>query len=125
MEGSKLTRTMSVQKRLQDQEKEEEQKRKTESTADEKIRQNQEQVKEVKNIMQQNIEKALQRDVNLSKLESNVADLKASSEEFQTVSAKTKSHFAWKNKKWTIILIVVVICVLLALGLGLYFFFKK
>lgn len=87
---------------------------------DDKIKQNQAQVKEITNIMQQNIEKALQRDVNLSNLERNVDNLQVNSEDFKTVAKKTKQKFVWKNRKWTIILIVVIVVILLLLALGIY-----
>ena len=97
----------------------------SESAMDDIIRRNQAQVREVTDIMQQNIQKALDRDISLTILENNVDNLEASAGEFRVASKKTRSKFLWKNRKWTLILIAVIVIILaivilaLVLGLGL------
>ena len=93
--------------------------------SDDKIRQSQQQVKEITNIMQQNIEKALQRDVNLTNLESNIQNLQVSSEDFKAVSKKTKKKYLWKNRKWTIVLVLVILIIITLVGLGIGLSFKR
>lgn len=92
---------------------------------DDKLKQSQRQVKEITNIMQQNIEKALQRDVNLAQLEQSADSLQINADDFKRTSTKTKKKFLWKNRKWTIVLIVVILLILLILALGIYFGFSK
>lgn len=87
-----------------------------------KIQQNQAQVRDLTDIMQQNIEKAMQRDINLQVLENNVENLQENASQFQQTSYKTKRWYIWKNRKWTIILVIVIVIILallaLAIGLG-------
>ena len=92
---------------------------------DDQITQNQPQVKESTNIMQQNIERALERDVNLTNLENKTEALQISSEEFKTVSNKTKKKYLWKNRKWTIILIAVILVIIAILAIGIGVSFSK
>jgi hypothetical protein len=95
------------------------------SAMDDIIKRNQAQVREVTNIMQQNIQKALDRDISLTILENNVDNLEQSSSEFKVATKKTRSKYLWKNRKWTMILIAVIATIVglailgLILGLGL------
>jgi hypothetical protein len=95
------------------------------SAMDDIIKRNQAQVREVTNIMQQNIQKALDRDISLTILEDNVNNLEQSSSEFKVATKKTRSKYLWKNRKWTVIMIAVIATIVglailgLILGLGL------
>lgn len=95
------------------------------ASMDDIINRNQAQIKEVTNIMQQNIQKAMDRDISLTILENNVDNLQASAGEFQISTKKTHQKYLWKNRKWTVILIAVVVTIMviiilgLALGIGL------
>lgn len=88
---------------------------------DAKIQQNQAQVRDLTNIMHQNIELAMQRDINLNALDTNIQDLEVNAGEFRTIARKTKRWYIWKNRKWTMILalVVIIIVLLLCLAIGL------
>jgi hypothetical protein len=95
------------------------------ASADDVLKRNQAQVREVTQIMQQNIQKALDRDISLTALETNVDNLQQSSTEFKVATRKTRSKFLWKNRKWTLILIAVIATLIgltilgIILGVGL------
>ena len=93
----------------------------TVSYVDEQINRNQVQVNDLTNVMQQNLAKVMDRDMNLANLESSANELNNRANQFQTTSNKTKKRFIWKNRKWTIILVVTVIAILaiIALAIGL------
>jgi t-SNARE complex subunit (syntaxin) len=73
------------------------------------------QVRDLQDIMKQNIEKGMNRGVNLEQLSTNIEDLENNATQFNVTSNKTKSKFIWKNRKWTCILIVVIILIVLIL----------
>lgn len=89
------------------------------ASTEDKIRYTQNQVNEITNIMHQNIERALQRDVNLSHLENKTESLQINAEDFKTTSKKTHKHFLWKNRKWTLILLLVIAIIIAAIALGI------
>jgi hypothetical protein len=88
---------------------------------DEKIRNNRAQVNDLTNVMHQNLQKVMERDINLTNLQENADNLNYRAEDFHTTTRKTKRWFIWKNTKWTIILIltILLIIVIIALGIGL------
>lgn len=88
---------------------------------DDKIQRNKEQIKDLTNIMKENINKAMERDVNLSELNRNAEDLEFRATDFKRTSTKAKRHFFTKNAKWTVILIIVILIILaiIALIIGL------
>ena len=73
------------------------------------------QVRDLKDIMKQNIEKGMNRGVNLEQLNQNIEDLENDASQFNVVTKKTKSKFIWKNRKWTCILIIVIVLIVLIL----------
>jgi hypothetical protein len=85
---------------------------------DNAIRRNQAQVREVTQIMQQNIEKALNRDINLTILEGNSERLNESAQDFKVSSVKTKRKYWCKNAKWSVILACVILSIILIIVLG-------
>ena len=77
----------------------------------------QDQIQDVTGIMQQNIDKVVQRGENLQNLESKSEGLEHSSHMFQKKAHKVERKMWWKSKKYTIILIVIVtIIILITLG---------
>lgn len=89
----------------------------TQENSDDKIRRNKEQIRDITNQMKQNIDKAMERDVNMSELNRNADDLEFRATDFKRTSTRAKKHFFMKNAKWTIILIVVVLLILIIIGL--------
>jgi hypothetical protein len=89
---------------------------------DDKITYNRSQLNDITNIMHQNLEKVMDREINLKNLEQNADHLNIQANQFQTNSTKTKRFFIFKNAKWTTILIVTIILIIiiiaLAIGLG-------
>ena len=89
---------------------------------DSKIAQNRNQIDYVTTLMQANIEKTLQRDVNLNHLELNAENLQSQAEVFKTNTIKTRKLFCWKSKKWGITLLILVLVlialIILAIVLG-------
>lgn len=90
------------------------------SNQDEQIQRNQDQVREITQVMQQNMQNILERDINLENLNKNADNLNNQANVFQTTSHRTKNRFKCKNTKWTIIVIIVVLLAIgiIALGLG-------
>lgn len=72
------------------------------------------QVESVKEIMKDNLNKVLERDVSLHELENRTENLETSANLFQTRAIRARRLFACKSRKWTII---IVICVLVLLGI--------
>ena len=101
----------------------------TVSYVDEQIDRNRVLVNDLTNVMQQNLTKVMDRDLNLANLESSANELNYRANQFKTTSNETKKWFIWKNTKWTIILVVTVIVILaiiaLAIGLGVGLSQKK
>ncbi|KAI8914313.1 synaptobrevin-domain-containing protein [Gorgonomyces haynaldii] len=67
----------------------------------------QQQVDEVINIMNQNIEKVMDRGERLENLNNKTDDLAAASLSFKKSSAKVESEMWWKNLKLTLVLVGV------------------
>lgn len=84
---------------------------------DEKIKKNKEQIRDLTKIMEDNINRAMDRDIRLSDLNRNAEDLEYRATDFKRTSNRAKNHFFTKNMKWTIILIAVVLIILLIIGL--------
>jgi hypothetical protein len=89
---------------------------------DSKIAQNRSQIDYVTTLMQANIQKTLERDVNLNRLELNAENLQSQAEVFKTNTIKTKRFFSWKSKKWGFFLFIFVLTlialIILAIVLG-------
>ena len=87
------------------------------------------QVDELRDVMRNNIRKALDRGANLEDLNERTEDLNEQANQFKKTSGKTKSKFVWKNRKWTIILISVifflVVLIILGIVLGITLSTKK
>jgi len=71
------------------------------------------QVDEVVGIMKDNIEKVLERDVNLSELDERADSLHAEASTFKQHSLDLSSRLWWKNIKIMIMIAVIVIILLL------------
>ncbi|XP_029441050.1 vesicle-associated membrane protein 8-like [Rhinatrema bivittatum] len=71
------------------------------------------QVDNVKNIMTQNINRVLEREVKLDELVIRTDDLQASAHAFQKTSAKIARKTWWKNRKMTVIIVLVVLMVVI------------
>jgi ABC-type sugar transport system permease subunit len=79
---------------------------------DDQIQSNRAQVDDLTNVMRQNINMALDRDIQLNKLDRHIENLEMSAGEFRTTTVNTKKKYWWKNVKWTIILITVIVLIL-------------
>ncbi|KAI9184489.1 Vesicle membrane receptor protein (v-SNARE) [Blastocladiella emersonii ATCC 22665] len=79
----------------------------------------QNQVNEVVGIMQQNIEKVMERGERLDTLQNKTEDLNHSAGQFRRGATKVRKQMWWKNMKLKIIIALVVIAVLLAIILPL------
>jgi len=78
-----------------------------------KLQQTQTQVNEVVDIMRENVEKVIDRDIKLSELDDRANALQQGASQFETQAAKLKSKFWWKNMKMWIILIVIGLIVVI------------
>ncbi|KAI9018965.1 synaptobrevin [Hyaloraphidium curvatum] len=78
----------------------------------------QQELEEVKVIMQDNLNKAIERGENLQDLQLKTEELQESSQQFQKTAKEVKRQMWWKDTKMQIIIGVVVVCVL-ALIIGL------
>ena len=83
------------------------------------------QVEDLKDAMRENINKAMNRGIQLEQLDSKVEDLYINSNTFQKTSSKTKNKYKWENIKWTILLIAVISIILLVIILAITLSFKK
>ena len=75
-------------------------------------------LKEVKDIMRGNIEKALERDVNINELAEKSDELAEGAQRFQKKANAVKKHMWWENCKsstalWIIIAIVIAFIILI------------
>ncbi|CAF0803527.1 unnamed protein product [Brachionus calyciflorus] len=87
---------------------------------DGQIRQNQEQVNAVKQIVHQNIEKLYERGEKLEDLNRKADNLQYTASEFQKTTVKTNRLFMWKNFKWALILAFVVVAVIVIIVLSIW-----
>jgi hypothetical protein len=69
-------------------------------------------VDEIKQIMHENIQKAIQRDVKLSDLEQSAENLENQASEFQTTTNIVRENALFKKRKWTVVLIAIVLTIL-------------
>jgi vesicle-associated membrane protein 4 len=92
---------------------------KSSSNIDDKIRQNQIQVDDLKITMKDNMVKVLDRGQKLEDLEQSANNLENQASMFQVTSKKVKKWALCKNRKWTLILIVVIIAIILIIALGI------
>ena len=87
------------------------------NTIDRQIFQNQAQVNDLTNIMHENINKVMERDINLTILDERTDNLNNQASDFRNTARDTKKFYICKNRKWTIILIVTVLIILAVIGL--------
>ncbi|XP_052650440.1 vesicle-associated membrane protein 1 isoform X3 [Harpia harpyja] len=88
----------------------------TNLSSNRRLQQTQAQMKEVVDIMCVNVDKVLQRDEELSKLDDRADALQAGASQFESSAAKLKRKYWWKNCKMMIMMgvigaIVVVVIV--------------
>jgi len=76
-----------------------------------KLQQTHAQVNEVVDIMRENVEKVIDRDIKLSELDDRADALQQGASQFETQAAKLKRKYWWKNMQMWIILIAVGIIV--------------
>ncbi|XP_033014962.1 vesicle-associated membrane protein 8 isoform X1 [Lacerta agilis] len=81
--------------------------------ASDKVKNLQNEVEGVKNIMTQNVERMLARGENLDHLRNKTEDLEATSEHFKTTSQKVARKYWWKNAKMIIIICIIVAIILI------------
>ncbi|KAI8065772.1 synaptobrevin-domain-containing protein [Gongronella butleri] len=72
----------------------------------------QQQVDDVVNIMQQNIDKAMNRGERLDDLQNKTEDLNATSSQFRRGANQVRKRMWWKDCKWKIIIALTVIIIL-------------
>ncbi|KAI7902205.1 synaptobrevin-domain-containing protein [Cokeromyces recurvatus] len=77
----------------------------------------QQQVDEVVNIMQENIDKVMQRGERLDDLRGKTEDLQATATHFRRGANQVRKRMWWKDLKWKIIIAVTII-VILAIIIG-------
>ncbi|XP_045719684.1 vesicle-associated membrane protein 3-like [Mirounga angustirostris] len=84
------------------------------SGSNRRLQQTQNQVDEVVDIMKVNVDNVLERDQKLSELDDRADALKAGASQFETIAAKLKRKYWWKNcKMWVIGIVVVVIIIII------------
>ncbi|XP_034286625.1 vesicle-associated membrane protein 8 [Pantherophis guttatus] len=79
----------------------------------ERVKNLQNEVEGVKNIMTQNVERILARGENLDHLRNKTEDLEATSEHFKTTSQKVARKYWWKNIKMIAIICVIAVIILI------------
>merc|ERR1712129_248311 len=78
------------------------------------------QVDEVVDVMRTNVEKVMERDVNLQKLEQTASNLEEGSHQFQRTSVKLKKKMWWENQKMKLVfagiaaVFVLIVIILIA-----------
>ncbi|CAO3649940.1 unnamed protein product [Mucor hiemalis] len=72
----------------------------------------QQQVDEVVNIMQDNIDKVMQRGERLDDLRGKTEDLQATSSHFRRGANQVRKRMWWKDLKWKIIIAVTILAIL-------------
>ncbi|KAI8143634.1 synaptobrevin-domain-containing protein, partial [Fennellomyces sp. T-0311] len=70
------------------------------------------QVDEVVNIMQDNIDKVMQRGERLDDLRGKTEDLQATSHHFRRGANQVRKRMWWKDLKWKIIIAVTILVIL-------------
>lgn len=86
-------------------------------------------VDELKGIMVENIDKIIERGLNLNDLKESCDNLEVQAGQFKLTSKKVKRKMFLKNKKYLLLIVLsisVLICILVIVLVALYFFvFKK
>lgn len=77
-----------------------------------KLKETQQQVNEVMDIMRVNLEKVMEREENLKKMNNIAEYLTEESNKFEQQAGKLKKKYWWKNLKMLLILIIVSLLVL-------------
>lgn len=77
------------------------------------------QVNGLKEIMRDNVNKVMERDISLHDLETRTQGLEDHANIFQTNTTRVKRFFACQNRKWTIILVSTILIILLIIGLAI------
>ncbi|BHF81395.1 hypothetical protein SprV_0702452500 [Sparganum proliferum] len=88
-----------------------------------RFQQTQAQVNEVVDIMRVNMEKVLERDAALGKLDDRADALQAGASQFEASAGKLKNKYWWKNMKMT--LAIGAVGLILVIALGWYIFGGK
>ncbi|CAF1239047.1 unnamed protein product [Rotaria sp. Silwood1] len=71
-------------------------------------------VNQVVDIMKNNLEKVLERDANLTAVESRTNDLERGASQFTINARNIKKKYWWKNvKMWAIIIIIIIILIII------------
>uniref|UniRef100_A0A1W7RBN7 Vesicle-associated membrane protein 8 n=1 Tax=Agkistrodon contortrix contortrix TaxID=8713 RepID=A0A1W7RBN7_AGKCO len=81
--------------------------------ANDRVKNLQNEVEGVKNIMTQNVERILARGENLDHLRNKTEDLEATSEHFKTTSQKVARKYWWKNIKMIAIICIIAVIILI------------
>ncbi|XP_015666636.1 vesicle-associated membrane protein 8 [Protobothrops mucrosquamatus] len=81
--------------------------------ANDQVKNLQNEVEGVKNIMTQNVERILARGENLDHLRNKTEDLEATSEHFKTTSQKVARKYWWKNIKMIAIICIIAVIILI------------
>ena len=75
---------------------------------------------EVVDVMRNNVDKIMERDANLQKLEQTAANLEEGSHQFQRTSVKLKKKMWWENQKMKLVfagvaaVVVLIVIILIA-----------
>ncbi|XP_071955959.1 vesicle-associated membrane protein 8-like [Antedon mediterranea] len=83
-----------------------------------KTKQLQKDVDQVTDIMQENIEKILERGDKLDDLSKHADDLEQNSAGFKKTAVKVRKKMWWKNTKYMILLTVIVLLIILIIVLA-------
>merc|ERR1712098_494871 len=77
--------------------------------AEKRMAQQQAQVDEVVGIMSENLEKVLERDSKLTKLDERADALQSGASQFEKQAGKLKQKFWLANTRWLILILVIII----------------
>ncbi|ORY98409.1 synaptobrevin-domain-containing protein [Absidia repens] len=78
----------------------------------EKTQSVQQQMNNVKNIMQQNIDKAMERDERLADIHGKTENLQSTAERFRRGANQVRKRMWWKDLKWKVIIAVTILVIL-------------
>ncbi|KAJ3412137.1 hypothetical protein HDV05_001175 [Chytridiales sp. JEL 0842] len=85
-----------------------------------KTAQVQDQVNDVVNIMQENVQRVMQRGENLETLQDRTENLQSASSQFQRQSKSVRRQMFWKDTKTRIMLGAVVVLILVVIPVGIW-----
>lgn len=77
------------------------------------------QVDNLKEIMKENVNKVMDRDVSLRDLEDRTQNLEDHATLFKTSTSRVKRLFAWKSFKTTLYIVIGVLILLATIGLAI------